>query len=136
MSSKQLPLVSIVPVGESYERFKIVNTAHEFWDGKQFTKEGQPSLYANINEASTDIKVFLKQQFGESGGTTYFVAPVFIEVTLGSEGQLDVQEIIDYLHRVCTLETKCHEGYGPRGSLVMPTIAWHRMEQLKNEPTA
>ncbi len=117
-------------VGENPSvRFVILNLgSNELWDGESFVNDfDQARKYWHPSDACVDMQRILKEHYGLLRKRR-FVVPVEIEVY----GGISQKEIAEYLYRASVLSIRTEEyGNGPGECLVLPTIHWGYIRELK-----
>lgn len=135
MTTQQLPILIIVQTDSPFARFVIEDQATgQTWTGEQFGPEN-PAMYANINKAAMDANQILKDQFNgdEPVEPVKYCVPLFVEVY--SRRPVEIAEVADYLSKAAVFSINTTQnGNGPKGQLVVTTIPWHRIEQIKEIP--
>ncbi len=118
------------PVGEHPSvRFIILNVRNNLmWDGESFVDDFDLARkYAHPNDACADMQDILKEHYGQLRRRK-FVVPVEIE----AYGSVSQKEIAEYLYRASVLSVRTEEfGNGPAECLVLPTVHWGYIRELK-----
>ena len=118
------------PVGEHPSvRFIIIHLrSNQMWDGESFVDDfDQARKYFHPSDACADMQDILKEHYGQLPRRR-FVVPVEIEVY----GSVSKKEIAEYLYRASVLNIRTEEhGNGPAECLVLPTIHWGYIRELK-----
>jgi len=132
MNTKKLPILQVVQIND-LPRFVIQDQRERIWTGDRFSSMHNGELFARHNDAAVEAQNILKRTFGASESVKY-VVPVFIEVH--SHEPVVVSEVAKYLSESARLYINTTEhGNGPGNSLVLPTVHWHRIEQMKEFPS-
>lgn len=134
MGKKRLPILSVIQTGNpEFERFVIKDQKQRMWNGELLGQETtRPLLYAAHEAAACDIHNILKSNF-QGVEPVRYVVPLVVEVF--SHEAVHVAEVAQHLSRSSRLFLNSTEyGNGPRNSLVLPVIEWHRIEPMKEIP--
>lgn len=123
-----LPVISIEPYPCSVERYVLKNEDGLTWGGDSF-KDSTPQLFANINQAATEVINILKKNF-EGVERKRFVVPLFVDVY--SQETVSVSEVLDHVSKNVQLHTNPCQ-HGPNGSLVTVTIEWNQIESMRGK---
>lgn len=118
------------PVGEHPSvRFIILNVRNNLmWDGESFVDDFDLARkFYHPNQACFEMQEILKEHYDQLRRRR-FVVPVEIE----AYGSVSQKEIAEYLSRASVLSVRTEEfGNGPAECLVLPTIHWGYIRELK-----
>ena len=110
-------------------RFVILNVRNSLmWDGQSFVDDFDLARkYWHPSDACADMQDILREHYGQLRRRR-FVLPVEVEVF----GGVSQREIAEYLYRASVLSIRTEEyGNGPAECLVLPTIHWGSIRELK-----
>ncbi len=110
-------------------RLFILNVRNNLmWDGESFVDDFDLARkYWHPSDACADMQDILREHYGQLRRRR-FVVPVEIEVY----GSVSQREIAEYLYRASVLSIRTEEfGNGPAECLVLPTIHWGYIRELK-----
>lgn len=98
------------------------------WDGEKFVDDWEKGRkYAHPSDACGDMAEVLKEFYGRLEKRT-FVVPVEIEVY----GSATKSKIARYLYQASVLNVRTQEyGNGPCECLVLPTIHWGKIREIR-----
>lgn len=129
MSNQRLPILHVVQVGNNdFHRYQITDEQEHRWDGEQFNSENGV-LFADHNVAATEVQEILKKNF-EGVKAVKYVVPLYVEVF--SNEPVHLNDVAEYLSKASRLylNTTDHTN-GPNNSLVLSSIEWNGIKQMK-----
>jgi hypothetical protein len=123
-------LLRAEPIGHPPSRRWVIQNikTNTVWDGEKFVDDwAKGRKYAHPSDACEDMAEVLKGFYGKLEKRT-FVVPIEVEVY----GPASRSKIARYLYDASILNVQTHEhGNGPGISLVLPTIHWGRIREVK-----
>ncbi len=123
-------LLRAQPIGQPPSRRWVIQDIKQntVWDGEKFVEDWKKGMkYAHPSDACADMHEVLKEFYGKLKKRT-FVVPIEVEVY----GAASKSKIARYLYNASVLNLRTHEhGNGPGISLVLPTIHWGKIREIK-----
>ena len=128
----------IVPVVQTWGtrqhlRYAVSDTAGRYWTGSGWaTRQRDARLYTGHDEAATDARLILLNQFRRHTVYQHFIVPLVLDVYAHAE--VTPAELTGFARKLLKVSALyANHGTGPRSdSLVLPVIKWGGLTQPHN----
>lgn len=119
------------PIGQPPSRRWVIQNVKKstVWNGVIFVEDWDNArVYAHPSDACADMAEVLRDFYSGLGAKRTMVVPIEVEVY----GPASRSMVATYLYNASILNVQTHEhGNGPGISLVLPTIHWGKIREVK-----